>query len=51
MSHALYSIMKRYKRIDTTTLKGLKQAERMHLSGKWKQIQVTPFSILFESIE
>lgn len=38
----------RYRRVDMTTLQGLKQAERLHTSGLWKQIQVTPFSITFE---
>ena len=28
-------------------MKGLKQAERLHTSGKWKQGRVTPFSTEF----
>jgi hypothetical protein len=38
---------RQYRRVDTTTLKGLKEAERLHANG-WKQIQVGMFSILFE---
>jgi len=39
--------MREYRTIDTTTEKGLKQAERLHTSGKWKQGRVTPFSTQF----
>lgn len=35
-----------YKRVDTSTLKGLKQAERLHLNG-WKTVSVGLFTILF----
>ena len=38
--------MTQYKTVDTSTLKGLKQAERLHLNG-WKQIRVGMFSIQF----
>jgi hypothetical protein len=36
-----------YKTIDTSTLKGLKQAERLHASG-WKTIRVGLFLVYFE---
>jgi hypothetical protein len=36
-----------YKTVDTSTLKGLKEAEKLHMSG-WKMIRVGLFSILFE---
>ena len=36
----------KYRTVDTTTLKGLKTAERLHANG-WKMGRVTPFSIQF----
>ena len=36
--------MREYRTVDTTTSKGLREAERLHTSGKWKQGRVTPFS-------
>lgn len=36
-----------YKTIDTTTLKGLKQAERLHIAG-WKTIRLGLTYIQFE---
>lgn len=36
-----------YKTVDTSTLKGLKQAERLKASG-WKVIRVGLFSVQFE---
>ena len=39
--------MTQYKRVDTSTLKGLKQAERLKSRG-WKIIQTGLFTILFE---
>jgi hypothetical protein len=35
-----------YRTIDTTTLKGLKEAERLHASG-WTQVRVGLFSTQF----
>jgi len=40
--------MTRYRRIDTSTLEGLKAAERLHARG-WRMISVGLFTILFES--
>ena len=40
----------KYKTVDTTTLKGLKRAERLHAYG-WKMIRVGLFSIQFEKKE
>jgi len=37
----------KYKTVDTSTLKGLKQAERLHRLG-WKTIRVGLFLIYFE---
>jgi hypothetical protein len=39
--------MREYRTIDTTTLQGLRTAERLHTSSKWKQGLVTPFSTQF----
>ena len=36
-----------YKTIDTSTLKGLKEAERLHQTG-WKMIRTGLFLIQFE---
>jgi hypothetical protein len=36
-----------YKRVDTTTEKGLREAERLHQAG-WKTVRVTPFLTEFE---
>ncbi len=36
----------KYKTIDVSTLKGLKQAERLHANG-WKQVSVGLFTIQF----
>lgn len=36
-----------YKTVDTSTLKGLKEAERLHANG-WKTIRAGLFSVLFE---
>jgi len=36
-----------YKTVDTSTLEGLKKAERLHMSG-WKTIRVGLFLIEFE---
>jgi hypothetical protein len=35
-----------YKTVDTSTLKGLKQAERLHMNG-WKQMRVGLFTVQF----
>lgn len=35
-----------YRTVNTTTLKGLKEAERLHVAG-WKQAWVGMFSIQF----
>lgn len=37
----------KYKTIDTSTIEGLKQAERLHRLG-WKTISVGLFLIVFE---
>jgi hypothetical protein len=39
--------MTKYRTIDTRTLKGLKQAERLHTTG-WKMTQVGLYIIKFE---
>jgi hypothetical protein len=36
-----------YRTIDTSTLAGLKQAERLHMAG-WKTIRVGLFFVMFE---
>ena len=36
-----------YKSIDTSTIEGIKEAEKLHESG-WKIVQVGLFTILFE---
>lgn len=38
--------MTQYKTVDTTTIKGFKQAERLHANG-WKQVRVGMFSTQF----
>ncbi len=37
----------KYKTVDTSTLKGLKLAERLHMNG-WKTIRVGLFLVYFE---
>lgn len=35
-----------YRTCDMMTIKGIKQAEKLHIQG-WTQIQVTPFTTKF----
>jgi hypothetical protein len=37
-----------YRTIDTSTIQGLKAAEKLHLSGEWRIIANGLFSIQFE---
>lgn len=38
----------KYRTIDVTTLKGLKEAERLHMAG-WKVIRPGLFTMVFQS--
>lgn len=40
----------RHKRVDTTTIKGVEEAERLQAKG-WRAIRVGLFSTLFEKKE
>lgn len=37
-----------YRTIDTATLKGLQEAERLHQTG-WEQVRVGPFTTQYRS--
>lgn len=39
-----------YRTIDTTTLKGLREAERLHKQG-WQQVRVGPFTTQFRRVK
>jgi len=42
--------MTKFVTVDTSTLEGLKKAERLHTSGKWKIIRSGLYLVQFERI-
>lgn len=40
-----------YRTVETRTLKGLKQAERLHQSEKWEQVNVRLFSTMYRRLK